>query len=272
MAEILVPRLKDKSGADTQDTVVPGSFRVTTGQPSFITGLTVEMGVWPEPDVNGTNLPASGPSDITSVILAWTTNDSIVLPTLDHFACFTSVDGAGYNSTGTFSAGTHSATVSSPQFNSTLGVYLEAQDAEGNSLLPHSAPVLFAPTPYVTAFTAERVDALNVLLAWTTDDSITPSNLAGFYCFTSGDGAGYYLTGTFDANERGSTMGQLPFYESVLDLYLMAHDAAGKQISFLPLAVFVTQINQSFEVESIPSSAEFPDLTFLIAPGGEPPP
>ena len=79
-------------------------------------------------------------------------------------------------------------------------------------------------------------------VAWTTDDAIAPSNLAGFYCYASGEGAGWLRTGTFDPDERGSTMGQLPPYTSVLDLYLMAHDAAGRQLSFLtPIAVVLGQ-------------------------------
>ena len=207
----------------------------------YITAFTAEPD-WPLPDLNGTNLPGSSSADIKSLSLAWTAQDALAPAGLAGFACFTKADGAGWLLAGTFGPGERSAKMVSPSFSSTLEAYLVAIDAGGNPISSPSLPVLLTAIPYITAFTAERVDALNVLLAWTTDDAIAPSNLAGFYCYASGEGAGWLRTGTFDPDERGSTMGQLPPYTSVLDLYLMAHDAAGRQLSFLtPIAVVLGQ-------------------------------
>lgn len=120
-------------------------------------------------------------------------------------------------------------------------------------------------TSYIQTFTVE-LDGPNLLLTWTTDDANEPVGLTGFYAYTNADGAGWVVTGTFDANERGSSMGS-PAFNDILEIYLLAHNSSGQQLSTPSVPVVFVRAVQLLEVdEGIPSLEYFPDLRVPQAP------
>lgn len=125
-----------------------------------------------------------------------------------------------------------------------------------------------AAGPYVKTFEVELVEP-NLFLVWTTDDANEPVGLTGFYAYTNADGAGWVITGTFDANERASSMGS-PAFDATLEIYLLAHNSAGQQLSAPSVPVLFSRTSQMLEAAGgIDSSVAFPDVSGAFMPGAE---
>jgi hypothetical protein len=144
MAELLEPKLRDRSGVGTQPALVAGSFRVGSPTLTHALAYSLQDGIssrvsFPAHAILPVVRPAPAILTFTTVeqggnfLSTWTVNDECVPATLVTWHIYGNADGAGFNIKATFDTEERSSTWAKPVFATSLVLYLVGDDSD---LLP----------------------------------------------------------------------------------------------------------------------------------------
>lgn len=156
MAELLEPKLKDRSGAGVQSTLVAGSFRASSPTLAHILAFSLEDGI-----PSGESFPVRGslpvvvpaPSILTfettdagaNFDSTWTVNEESVPASLTGWYIYGSADGGQYTIRTTFDAFERNSSWGKPAFSSTFDMYLVGHDASTAHVTLLSGTLSFTP-------------------------------------------------------------------------------------------------------------------------------
>lgn len=113
----------------------------------------------------------------------------------------------------------HILRVSTATYGTAVMWGLQNRNVPGVGVTNIAATTLLVRYPFITSLAVSVVDPLNIQIDWTTNDS-PPPGLQNFHLYSDSGGLPFHRVGTFDADERGSSMGN-PAGFSVADHFYM---------------------------------------------------
>lgn len=156
MAELLEPKLKDRSGAGVQATLVAGSFRASSPTLTHVLAFSLEDGI-PSGEsfpVRG-SLPVVTPAPViltfvttdagANYVSTWTTQDEAIPATLTGYYIYGSADGGQFTVRATFDADERTSSWGKPGFVSTFDMYLVGHNAATANVTLLSGTLSFTP-------------------------------------------------------------------------------------------------------------------------------